>query len=450
MKVALAPGSIHVRAALGMGVVEKTPKCSTQLVVDVEGRDAAEQVHHALVVEEDDPAERVHPGFLRGGPDGLPVLLAERGHQGGVDGPLAQLAQQDLHLARGPAGGHLAPEAELAVARGVLELRVLAEVLEDFLVHLVLPDALLVEVVRPAVDRERLGDEELLGARPLGGSLEHGLGARAVGGQERGGGQPEGGAGQSAHASPHYIYPGPSTPQIRADSSTIPRSMTRDARLSRPARAGWTSGDSASWRSTSMSRRRARIRSPSCPPPAGKRSSTSPTRRNACQYALRKASSISRFWASWRSTPSRPFQACSHRLCEPHGQRWHSIAARAPSGPWLFSRSIMSGTDRRAICSVSPRVRCSQSRGTCRGGVCQNTRFTLPSFICTVPPWATSTWMRSRWRRRSTPTMSPRLAPPFRRTRVRRPGSASAAARPRRPPRPRAIRATSTSERTSR
>ena len=162
---------------------------------------------------------------------------------------------------------------------------------------------------------------------------------------------------------------------------------------------------------------------------APKRSSTSTTRRNSCQYALRKASSISRFWASWRSTPSSPFQACSQRLCEPHGQRWHSIAASAPSGPWLFSRSISSGTDRRAICSVSPRVRCSQSRGTCSGGVCQKTRLTLPSFICTVPPWASSTWMRSRCRRRSTPTMRPRLAPLLRRTSARRPGSASAAAR---------------------
>jgi hypothetical protein len=36
MRVALAPGSIHVRAALGMGVVETTPKSSTQLVFAIE------------------------------------------------------------------------------------------------------------------------------------------------------------------------------------------------------------------------------------------------------------------------------------------------------------------------------------------------------------------------------------------------------------------------------
>ncbi len=126
------------------------------------------------------------------------------------------------------------------------------------------------------------------------------------------------------------------------------------------------------------------------------------------------------------------------------------MAASVPSGPWLFSRSTSSGTDSRAICSVSPRVRCSQSRGTCSGGVCQNTRLTLPSFIATVPPCGSITWIRLRCRRWSTPTMSPRLAPLLRRTRASRPGSASAAERPRRPPLPRAMRATSTSERTAR
>src|SRR4029077_11078000 len=128
------------RTELGMGVV-RTPKSSTRLfVANVEGGDLAEHVDdRALVVEEHHPPERVDPRFLRGRADGGPVLLAEGPHQGRVDRLLARLAQQHLHLARGAARRHLPPEAELAVARRRLELGMLAQVLEDLLVHLGLP-----------------------------------------------------------------------------------------------------------------------------------------------------------------------------------------------------------------------------------------------------------------------------------------------------------------------
>src|SRR5512134_3971918 len=77
----------------------------------------------------------------------------------------------------------------------------LAEILEDFLVHLVLPDSLLVEVGGPAVDRVGLLDEELLRTGPAGGALEERLRHRAGGGQERGHRQPGGSQGSSHGAS---------------------------------------------------------------------------------------------------------------------------------------------------------------------------------------------------------------------------------------------------------
>src|SRR5262249_54462805 len=78
----------------------------------------------------------------------------------------------------------------------------------------------------------------------------------------------------------------------------------------------------------------------------------------------------------------------------------------------------------------------SQSRGTCSGGVCQNTRLTLPSFICTVPPWGRSTVRSVRCRRRSAPRTTPTLAPLFAPTSAPRPGSPSASGPPPRPPPP--------------
>ena len=74
---------------------------------------------------------------------------------------------------------------------------------------------------------------------------------------------------------------------------------------------------------------------------------------------------------------------------------------RAPPGPGSArARSARAPKARHLLGEPARRAR-SQSRGTCSGGVCQKTRLTLPSFICTVPPWGSSTWMRSRWRRRS-------------------------------------------------
>ena len=90
------------------------------------------------------------------------------------------------------------------------------------------------------------------------------------------------------------------------------------------------------------------------------------------------------------------------------------------------------------------RVRRSQSRGRWSGGVCQKIFLMFPSFIWTVTPWGSSTVTSMRWRRRSTPQMSPSEAPLFRLTSARRPGSASAAERAPRPPFPRAMRCCST------
>src|SRR5262249_3615507 len=125
------------------------------------------------------------------------------------------------------------------------------QVLRDLEVELIFPVAALVEIRLPAVRHVDHRDEQVLGQRPLRGPLL--LDAKRPAPDQEHQDRHERDA---LHASNH----------IRADSRTMPRSIARATWASCRLVSAGTSSLSASWRSTSISRRMARIRSPSCPP----------------------------------------------------------------------------------------------------------------------------------------------------------------------------------------
>src|SRR5262245_53711070 len=211
----------------------------------------ADDRHDLLVVEENAPLE-VHPGLDGAPSDVVPVMLGEDGHEGGIDGLLLRLVEQYLDLAaRGP-GRHLAPEAHVHVPRGLFQLRVLAQVLGDPQIRLAFPDPLLVEVGLAAVHHLGARGQHVVPRRAFRGLLD-----RIQVGRAGGAAQSEGDENHERSHARHHIS---------ADSSTMPRSITRAALPSIAACSAGTSGDSPSCRSPSMSRRSARIKSPSWPP----------------------------------------------------------------------------------------------------------------------------------------------------------------------------------------
>src|SRR3989449_8457020 len=181
-----------------------------------------------------------------------PVGPPEGLERGGIGRRARRRSQQEQDLFLRHAHRHLAEESEVRHLGRVRDLRMPAEVFRDLPLQLAVPLVSLVEGRLPArpqydargphLQRRRAMERPLL---PRGG--------RAGGEREEERDEREG---PDFHASDH----------IRADSSTIPRSMTRAACARSRAVSGGTSGPSASWRRRSMSRRIARIRSPSWPP----------------------------------------------------------------------------------------------------------------------------------------------------------------------------------------
>src|SRR5262249_41075982 len=225
----------------------------------VEGRAASgpkrvlRDVDDHLVLHEDAPARRVRPRLVRLAlPDRRPELARELLHLGRLGDPAERRPEQDHDLLRRLSDRDLADELEGRDVHRVGRLGILAKILADPRFHHVVPAAPLVEVRLAAVRDEDLHGPDIFGHRPLGGPLL--LGAPGAAGQDH----DQDCDRDALHASNH----------IRADSKTMPRSITREAWAStRPVSAG-TSGLSASWRSRSMRRRIARIRSPSWPPKA--------------------------------------------------------------------------------------------------------------------------------------------------------------------------------------
>src|SRR5262244_4129267 len=101
------------------------------VVVLVPGGTIANHAHHRRIVHIENPAQRVHPRLLGLGLHLRPVTPRERGHEGGIDGALIWLVEEDPDLLPGAADADLTPETEAGVARIVLDLGMLAEVLED-------------------------------------------------------------------------------------------------------------------------------------------------------------------------------------------------------------------------------------------------------------------------------------------------------------------------------
>src|SRR5207249_781563 len=139
----------------------------------------ADHADHGLVVDVEDPAERIDPGFL-----GLalylgPVPPRQCSHQGRIDGPLVGVVQQHLDLLLRAADADLAPEAEAAVPGLVLDFRVLSQILENFLLELLFVASLLVPPHIAAVGGEGPGDLNLLRDRPARRLLDDGSGGRA-------------------------------------------------------------------------------------------------------------------------------------------------------------------------------------------------------------------------------------------------------------------------------
>src|SRR5215813_758270 len=206
-----------------------------------------------LVLHVDAPARRIRPHLVRLALlDRRPELSRELLHLGWLGHPGERRAEQDHDLLRSLSDGHLTDEPEGRDVHRAGRLGILAKILADPRLHHVVPAAPLVEVRLAAVRDQHLHAPDVLGHRPFGGPLF--LGPPRTSGQDHDHQRDR----DALHASNH----------IRADSKTMPRSITLEAWASTRAVSAGTSGLSASWRSRSMSRRIARIRSPSWPPNA--------------------------------------------------------------------------------------------------------------------------------------------------------------------------------------
>ena len=147
--------------------------------------------------------------------------------------------------------------------------------------------------------------------------------------------------------------------------------------------------------------------------------------------------------------PSSPFQACSQRLWEPHGQRWHSMAASAPSGPVApLALDQLGHREARHLLGEPAGAALPVARHVQRRRLPEHALDVAFLHLHGAAVGQQHAGRASRWRRRSTPHDEPEgwprsCAAPARGARApRRPRSARA-----RPPRPRAIRAASTSAR---
>src|SRR5436190_9444661 len=251
------------------------------------GLQVLRDVHDPGVVHEETPALRVEPRLLRVvvlhlRPEAARELLdlgrVLREEHGRSDEQQDQVPlHADRHLTGDPEGRHV---------ERVRERRIAGEVLRDPLVHLVVPPLLLVERRLVSGVEHHPGGPDLLGGGPLRRAALL-RGKRPTPGE----GEHEGGDGArvTAHGTDH----------IRADSRTMPRSTTRATCARRRPVSTGTSGLSASWRRRSMSRRIARIRSPSWPPKA---SSTIPSQSSSPE-AQRKTAGMNPPWTPtgiWR------------------------------------------------------------------------------------------------------------------------------------------------------
>src|SRR5215471_4363471 len=135
-----------------------SPGSSGAAVVLVPGGALANHALHRRVVHVEDPAQRVQPRLLGLGLHLRPVAPRERGHEGGINSALVRLVEEDPDLFLGAADADLSPEAEVAVAGVVLDLGMLAQVLEDLLLELVLELPLLVPAGLPPIGGIGPGD----------------------------------------------------------------------------------------------------------------------------------------------------------------------------------------------------------------------------------------------------------------------------------------------------
>src|SRR5215472_1246162 len=175
------------RRRMDSPAAQRLPSCSARacawrrllVVVLVPGGTLANHAHHGRVVHVEDPAQRIQPRLLGLGLHLRPVAPRERGHEGGIDGALVRLVEEDPDLFLGAADADLSPEAEVAVAGVVLDLGMLAQVLEDLLLELVLELPLLVPAGLPPIGGVGPGDVHLGRHGPAGRVLDHGLRRRA-------------------------------------------------------------------------------------------------------------------------------------------------------------------------------------------------------------------------------------------------------------------------------
>src|SRR6185369_6538002 len=199
------------------------------IVLGLEAGDAAHHADHFFVVEEDGPAV-IDPGLGGAAPEIVPVALRKHRHERGIDGLLLRLLEQRLDLAAGGAGRDLAPEAHIHVPGTLLELRMIAQVLGDPHVDPALPDALLVEARVSAVHHLRACGQHVDPRGPLRRLLDL---LEPLGGAARPGHRDRNKADEESHGLDH----------IRADSSTMPRSITRAALPRSVACSAGTSDD---------------------------------------------------------------------------------------------------------------------------------------------------------------------------------------------------------------
>src|SRR5262245_60474552 len=95
---------------------------------------------HARVVEVQDPGRRIEPRLLDGlRLDLVPLRTGQGCHLHRIDRLLTRLFQQYPYLVRRATRGDLPPETKFGIARRLLELRMLAEVLVHALLDLRLP-----------------------------------------------------------------------------------------------------------------------------------------------------------------------------------------------------------------------------------------------------------------------------------------------------------------------
>src|SRR5215831_13149635 len=245
-----------------------------------------------LVLHVDAPARRIRPRLVRLAlPDRRPELARELLHLGLLGDSAERRAEQDHDLLRSLPDRDLADEPEGRDVHRVGRVGILAKILADPRLHHVVPAAPLVEVRLAAVRDQHLHAPDILGHRPFGGPLLLGS-PRVASGQDHDQDRDR----DTLHASNH----------IRADSKTMPRSITPAAWVStRPVSAG-TSGLSDSWRSRSIRRRIARIRSPSWPPNASstiplQSSSPAAQRKTAGMNPECTAIGMRRWRARWAS-----------------------------------------------------------------------------------------------------------------------------------------------------